>query len=199
MARFSPVNRLSSPWAWAGAGALLGLIVILLWQAPARWLTGAVQYASQGRISFEQVRGTVWRGSGRVTLTGGAGSLEAATLPGRLRWQVRPTPTGVLADLEAECCTQAPWHLVLQARWKGARLVMADSLPKAFLMHWMLQRACEVQVATGAAGTPVAIPPEVIAVHQRDLSAVQLPVGPGVPDFEAMVRVIDRRDRSWRD
>ena len=78
-------------------------------------------------------------------------------------------------------------------------LVMADSLPKAFLMHWMLQRACEVQVATGAAGTPVEIPPDVIAVHQRDLSAVQLPVGPGVPDFEAMVRVIDRRDRNWRD
>lgn len=78
-------------------------------------------------------------------------------------------------------------------------LVMADSLPKAFLMHWMLQRACEIQVATGAAGTPVEIPPEVIAVHQRDLSAVQLPTGPGVPDFEAMVRVIDRRDRSWRD
>lgn len=87
---------------------------------------------------------------------------------------------------------------VMMLRNHGA-LVMADSLPKAFLMHWMLQRACEVQVATGAAGTPVAIPPEVIAVHQRDLSAVQLPVGPGVPDFEAMVRVIDRRDRSWRD
>ena len=128
MARFSPVNRLSSPWAWAGAGAVLGLVVIVLWQAPARWLTGAMQYASQGRISFEQVRGTVWRGSGRVTLTGGAGSLEAATLPGRLSWQLRPTPTGVVADLAAECCTQAPWHLVVQARWNGARLVMADSL-----------------------------------------------------------------------
>ncbi|MBH2000123.1 MAG: class II aldolase/adducin family protein, partial [Sphingomonadaceae bacterium] len=50
-----------------------------------------------------------------------------------------------------------------------------------------------------AAGTPVDIPPEVIAVHQRDLSGVQLPVGPGVPDFAAMVRMIDRTDRSWRD
>ena len=59
MARFSPVNRLSSPWAWAGAGALLGLIVILLWQAPARWLTGAVQYASQGRVSFEDRKSVV--------------------------------------------------------------------------------------------------------------------------------------------
>ena len=78
-------------------------------------------------------------------------------------------------------------------------LVMAPSLPEAFLTHWMLQRACEVQVAAGAAGTPVDIPPEVIAVHQRDLSGVQLPVGPGVPDFAAMVRMIDRTDRSWRD
>ena len=53
-------------------------------------------------------------------------------------------------------------------------------------------------MAAGAAGTPVDIPPEVIAVHQRDLAGVQLPVGPGVPDFQAMVRVIDRIDPSWQ-
>jgi len=40
---------------------------------------------------------------------------------------------------------------------------------------------------------------EVIAVHQRDLAGVHLPVGPGVPDFQAMVRLIDRVDRRWRD
>lgn len=78
-------------------------------------------------------------------------------------------------------------------------LVMADTLPKAFLMHWSLQRACEIQVATGAAGTPVPIPDAVIAVHQRDLAGVQLPGGPGAPDFAAMVRLLDREDRSWRD
>ncbi|MCP1471849.1 ribulose-5-phosphate 4-epimerase/fuculose-1-phosphate aldolase [Sphingobium sp. OAS761] len=77
-------------------------------------------------------------------------------------------------------------------------LVMAPTLPEAFLKHWSLQRACEVQVAAGAAGTPVDIPPDVIAVHQRDLSSVQLPVGPGVPDFQSMVRVIDRIDSSWQ-
>lgn len=78
-------------------------------------------------------------------------------------------------------------------------LVMADTLPKAFLMHWMLQRACEIQVATGSAGTPIDIPDEVIAVHQRDISGVQLPAGPGVPDFEAMVRLIDRIDPGWKN
>lgn len=77
-------------------------------------------------------------------------------------------------------------------------VVMGETLPKAFLMHWMLQRACEIQVATGAAGTPVEIPPEVIAVHQRDLSGVQLPGGPGAPDFAALVRLLDREDQSWR-
>ena len=77
-------------------------------------------------------------------------------------------------------------------------LVMASTLPEAFLRHWSLQRACEIQVAAGAAGTPGHIPPEVIAVHQRDLAGVQLPVGPGVPDFQAMVRVIDRIDPSWQ-
>jgi general secretion pathway protein N len=128
MARFLPLNRLSAPWRWAWSGALLGLVLTLLWQAPARWLTGAVQQVSQGRVTFEQVRGTVWRGSARIALTGGAGSLDAATLPGRLSWHLRPTLTGLAADLSAECCTQAPWRLLLQARWKGARLVMADSL-----------------------------------------------------------------------
>ncbi|KFG91305.1 Aldolase [Sphingobium herbicidovorans NBRC 16415] len=77
-------------------------------------------------------------------------------------------------------------------------LVMADSLPKAFLMHWMLQRACEIQVATGAAGTPLDVPAEVIAVHQRDIGGIQLPSGPGVPDFQAMVRLIDRIDPGWK-
>ncbi len=78
-------------------------------------------------------------------------------------------------------------------------LVMASTLPEAFQKQWLLQRACEIQVATGSAGKPMDIPPEVIAVHQRDLGAMQSPVGPGVPDFGAIVRVIDRIDPSWRE
>lgn len=78
-------------------------------------------------------------------------------------------------------------------------LVMAPSLPQAFLTYWLLERACAVQVATGAAGTPRDIPPEVIAVHQRDLAQMKSPAGPGAPDFAAMVRLIDRKDPSWRE
>lgn len=77
-------------------------------------------------------------------------------------------------------------------------LTMGETLPEAFLKHWMLQRACEIQLATMAAGTAIEMPPEVVAVHQRDLSQIEIPGGVGKADFDAMVRLVDRRDKSWR-
>jgi len=78
-------------------------------------------------------------------------------------------------------------------------LVMGRTLPEAFLKHWSLQRACEIQMATLSMGTPLTVPPEVVQVHQRDLSKVQIPGGPGAADFAAMVRLVDRIDKSWRN
>ncbi|MCW3847658.1 class II aldolase/adducin family protein [Sphingomonas sp. LB-2] len=78
-------------------------------------------------------------------------------------------------------------------------LAMGRTLPEAFLKHWSLQRACEIQMATLSMGKPLMVPPEVIAVHQRDLSKVQIPGGAGAADFAAMVRLVDRIDRSWRE
>jgi ribulose-5-phosphate 4-epimerase/fuculose-1-phosphate aldolase len=78
-------------------------------------------------------------------------------------------------------------------------LVMGRTVPEAFVKHWSLQRACEIQLATMQAGTPLTIPPEVVAVHQRDISKTQIPGGPGKADFDAMVRRVDKIDPSWRD
>lgn len=78
-------------------------------------------------------------------------------------------------------------------------LTMGQTLPEAFVKHWMLQRACEIQLATMAAGTAIALSPEIVAAHQRDLSQIQIPGGTGKADFDAMVRLADRRDKSWRD
>jgi ribulose-5-phosphate 4-epimerase/fuculose-1-phosphate aldolase len=78
-------------------------------------------------------------------------------------------------------------------------LVMGRTIPEAFVKHWSLQRACEIQLATMQAGTPLTISPEVIAVHQRDIGKTQLPGGAGKADFEAMVRRVDKIDTSWRD
>ena len=78
-------------------------------------------------------------------------------------------------------------------------VVMGKTLAAMFFTHWALQRACEIQVATLSMGEPVLVPPEVIAVHQRDLHLVQIPGGTGAADFAAWVRRIDKLDPSWRD
>ncbi len=87
---------------------------------------------------------------------------------------------------------------VLMLRNHGP-VVMGRTLPEMFVSAWALQRACEIQLATHAMGTPLMISDDVVAVHQRDLGQVQLPGGPGAPDFAAWTRKIDRIDSSWRD
>ncbi|MCA1662275.1 MAG: class II aldolase/adducin family protein [Novosphingobium sp.] len=78
-------------------------------------------------------------------------------------------------------------------------VVLGRTIPEMFLMHWSFQRACEIQLATMSMGKPIVVSQEVIDVHQRDLGQVQLPGGPGAPDFAAWTRKLDRLDRSWRD
>ncbi len=79
-------------------------------------------------------------------------------------------------------------------------LVMGRSLPEAFVKHWSLQRACEIQVATAAMGRSLLVSDDVVAVHQRDLHLMQVNnQAPGALDFAAMVRKVDRIDTSWRE
>jgi ribulose-5-phosphate 4-epimerase/fuculose-1-phosphate aldolase len=77
-------------------------------------------------------------------------------------------------------------------------VVMAPTLPAAYLTFWALQRACEIQLATHSMGTPIEVPADVVAVHQRDISQTQIPGGPGAAEFAAMTRIIDKFDSSWR-
>jgi ribulose-5-phosphate 4-epimerase/fuculose-1-phosphate aldolase len=78
-------------------------------------------------------------------------------------------------------------------------VAMGRTLPEAFIKHWSLQRACEIQLATLSMGNPLTVSPEVVAVHQRDLHMAQVPGGAGAADFAAMVRLVDRVDTSWRE
>jgi general secretion pathway protein N len=107
---------------------VLGVLLATLVNAPARWLTAALQQGMQGRVLFQDARGTVWNGSAQLLLSGGAGSQDAAALPGRLAWLIRLNRSGLLADLQADCCMQQPWHVSVQPRWGGASLALADSL-----------------------------------------------------------------------
>jgi ribulose-5-phosphate 4-epimerase/fuculose-1-phosphate aldolase len=89
-------------------------------------------------------------------------------------------------------------HRMLMLKNHGP-VVMGKTIPQAFLNYYLLQRACEVQMATLSMGKPILVPQDVVDVHQRDQNSVQIPGGPGRADFDAMVRKLDRIDRSWRD
>jgi len=120
----------SAPWAWAGAGVLVGLLVSALVFAPARWLVSLLYLASGGQLLLEDARGTLWRGSARLSLVGGTGSLDAATLPGHVRWQLGPLASAEGAGLalawRADCCLLQPWTWQLLPRWSGLQLAVSD-------------------------------------------------------------------------
>jgi general secretion pathway protein N len=61
-----------------------------------------------------------------LVLTGGPGSNDAALLPGRVDWRIRPAWGGVDASLEAGCCTTQPMLLRARPRWGGATLLVGD-------------------------------------------------------------------------
>jgi len=87
---------------------------------------------------------------------------------------------------------------VLMLRNHGP-VVLGKTIAEMFFTQWALQRACEVQVMSAAMGKPILVPDDVIAIHQRDMSQVQIPGGPGAADFAAWLRKVDKIDRSWRD
>jgi general secretion pathway protein N len=116
-----------APWPWAFAGAAVGLALALALFAPARWMAGAVERATQGRVQLDDARGTVWNGSARLVLTGGTGSTDVLALPSRVDWKARPRWNGLMAELTSDCCTLQPVALRVRPGWRGMRLDIADS------------------------------------------------------------------------
>jgi general secretion pathway protein N len=105
----------------------LGLLLAALVFAPARWLVGPLERATEGRLLLGDARGTVWNGSAQLTLTGGPGSSDALSLPTRVDWRLAPRWDGLGAELASECCTTSPIALRVLPRWGGTRLRVGDS------------------------------------------------------------------------
>ena len=117
----------SSPSArrWAVAGALIGGLLALALFAPAAWLADALGRATDGRLMLADARGTVWRGSAVLVLTGGPDSRDASALPGRLAWRLSPSFTGgpgFALRAEQACCLNGV--MTLLARPGFGRLVL---------------------------------------------------------------------------
>ena len=112
-------SRSATPWGWALTGALAGALAALLAWAPAVWLQSAVRDASEGRVRLSGSTGTVWDGSAQIALTGGAGSQDAALLPGRVQWRVRASWSGLHIALQAPCCTADALQLRISAGWRS--------------------------------------------------------------------------------
>ena len=76
-------------------------------------------------------------------------------------------------------------------------LAWGPSLPEAFLTLWTLQRACDVQIASSAAGALNPIRPEVFEQTVRES-------GPGEKRtcedvFAAIQRIVEAKDPTYRD
>jgi len=78
-------------------------------------------------------------------------------------------------------------------------LAAAATLPQAFALLWTLQRACEIQVATNSLGRgAIPIADDVAQKCTRDSLQFDPRYGAGRDGFNALRRLVDARDASYR-
>jgi ribulose-5-phosphate 4-epimerase/fuculose-1-phosphate aldolase len=84
-------------------------------------------------------------------------------------------------------------------------LTCGETVAQAFVRMYRLERACQVQLAAQATGSPLVVPPravcEVSAERSDEFLATQ--GGKGYsrvanPEFDALMRLMDRKDPSYR-
>lgn len=146
----SPQPRLR--WAWLGAS--LGFTLAFITQAPAHWLTRAIEQASGKRVLLPDARGTVWNGSAQWVLNEGplntavsanlAGSPANTTaLPTRVTWQLGPRidwaqlHLALSASITSTCCTPEPVQVAVSPMWRGVRVTVSNhtsSWPASWLV-----------------------------------------------------------------
>ena len=152
MQRQRTVNttRTSTRWAWMGAG--LGLALAFITQAPAHWLTHAIEQASGERVLLPDAQGTVWNGSAQWVLNEGplntstsslTRSASTTALPTRVTWQLGPridwahARLALSATLASECCTPQPVRVDVSPLWRGVHVQVSDhtsSWPASWLV-----------------------------------------------------------------
>jgi ribulose-5-phosphate 4-epimerase/fuculose-1-phosphate aldolase len=77
-------------------------------------------------------------------------------------------------------------------------LAWGDSVPRAFALLWLLQRACEIQLATLSMGKPRLVSEAIQRKCTADSLQFNARFGGGQDVFDALTRQIDRVDPSYR-
>lgn len=77
-------------------------------------------------------------------------------------------------------------------------LSWADSVPRAFAILWLLNRACEIQLASTSMGPVREIAEDIQRKCTRDSLQFHPKYGGGRDVLDALIRRIDRVDPSWR-
>ncbi len=85
-------------------------------------------------------------------------------------------------------------------------LTCGETVAQAFVRMYRLERACQVQLAAQATGSPLVVPPDGVRTVSRERSDVFLKAegeegysrNPN-PEFDALVRLMDRKDPSFRE
>ncbi len=136
----SPTPHTSTRWGWTGAS--IGLALAFITQAPAHWLTHAIEQASGERVLLPDAQGTVWNGSAQWVLNEGplntsttpntARPASTTTLPTRVTWQIAPLidwanlRLNLSTSVASACCTSQPVRVDISPMWRGLRVQVSD-------------------------------------------------------------------------
>jgi len=120
----------------------------------------------------------------------------AAQLYGKVAYHAFEGIT-VHADEGARILESAQGRPVLLLRNHGP-VTIGATLPHALSLMWVVQRACEIQLATQGAGEATPIPRAVLEKCIVDSLNFNPKYGAGEDVFAALQRLIDRKDPSYR-
>jgi general secretion pathway protein N len=124
----SPPGLPAGLWRWVASGVCVGLLVALVVFAPARWLSGWIYTVSGQRLSFVGARGTLWKGSAYLRVSGREGSRNATLLPGLTTWRILLGWGDLSVYYQAECCAQTALRIVVTPLgWGGVKVSLSDN------------------------------------------------------------------------
>ena len=103
----------------------------------------------------------------------------------------------VHADEGARILRSAEGKPVLLLRNHGP-VTIGRTLPQALSLMWIVNRACEIQLATQSMGEAIPIAREVLEKCVADSLNFNPKYGAGEDSFAALQRIVDRKDPGYR-